>query len=68
MLGGWAYIGMMVGRTDGVITRTPQKTERAYIGNWHEEPMDSWVNVASLRGELKGHDQSKDRVKRRLFM
>ena len=63
------YIGMSVGGTDhGAITRTPRKTERACVGNRHEQPMDSWVNTASLRGELKGHDQSKERVKLRLFM
>ena len=58
------YIGVSVGGTDhGVITRTPWKMERACIGNRREQPLDSWVNAASLRGELKGHDQSKDRLK-----
>ena len=67
--GGLAYIGMSVGGTNhGAITRTPRKTERAYVGNRREQPTDSWVNVASLRGELKGRDQSKDRVKWWLFM
>ena len=61
--GGLAYIGVSVGGT-----RTPRKTEHACVGNRREQPMDSWVNVASLRGELKGRDQSKDRVKQRLFM
>ena len=57
------YIGMSVGGTDhGAITRTPRKTEHACVGNRREQPMDSSVNTASLRGELKGHDQSKDRV------
>ena len=60
MHGGRAYIGMLMGGTDGAITRTPRKTERACVGNRREQPMDSWVNAASLRGELKGRDQSKD--------
>ena len=55
--GGLAYIGMSVGGTDhGAITRTPRKMEHAYVGNRREQPMDSWVNAASLHGELKGHD------------
>ena len=63
------YVGMSMGGTDhGATTRTPRKTEHACIGNWREQPMDSWVNAVSLRGELKGHDQSKDRVKQRFFM
>jgi hypothetical protein len=34
--GGLAYIGVSVGGTDhGALTRTPRKTERAYIGNRH---------------------------------
>ena len=70
------YIGVsVVGGTDhGAITRTPRKTERACVGNRHEQAMDSWVNTASLHGELKGRDQSKDGVsswgllsKQRLF-
>ena len=62
--GGLAYIGVSVGGTDhGAITRTPRKTERACVGNRREQPMDSWVNTASLHGELKGRDQSKDQVK-----
>ena len=67
--GSGLYIGVSVGGTDhGAITRTPRKTERPGVGNRREQPMDSWVNVASLRGELKGRDQSKDRVKQWLFM
>jgi hypothetical protein len=63
------YIGVSVGGTDhGAITLTPRKTERACVGNRREQPMDSWVNAASLRGELKGCDLSKDRVKQQLFM
>ena len=68
MHGGWAYIGVTMGGTDGAITHTPRKMERACIGNRREQPMDSWVNAVSLRGELKGRDQSKDRVKWWLFM
>ena len=60
--GGLAYIGVSVGGTDqGAITRTPRKMERACVGNRREQPLESWVNAASLHGELKGHDQSKDR-------
>jgi len=61
--GGLAYIGVSVGGIDhGAITPTPQKTERACVGNQRKQPMDSWVNAASLCGELKGRNQSKDRV------
>jgi len=41
---------------------------RAPVFGNRREQRGRGVNAASLRGELKGRDQSKDRVKRRLFM